>query len=276
VKPTAVAKSRLAALGDDARRDLARAFAVDTVAAALACPLVALVLVVTDDHLLAGVLRGQGAEVVPDGTSDLNGSLLQAAAEAHRRHHDLGLAALCADVPALRAEDLTRALTAADPSRMSFVADAQGAGTTMVVAPTLESFRPSFGGGSRRRHLEAGAREIPGIDVPTLRRDVDDPAALADALRLGVGPRTSAVAHDHRLLPDSPTSGPRQGTVSAFDSRTRAGRVLLDDGVELGFGAAALEGSGLRLLRPGQRVRLETVVQEGTRGIVAVQILTLH
>ena len=49
-----------------------------------------------------------------------------------------------------------------------------------------------------------------------------------------------------------------QGTVSAFDADTRDGRVLLDDGVELAFPAEALEGSRLRFLRPGQRVRLET------------------
>jgi 2-phospho-L-lactate guanylyltransferase len=275
VKQTAVAKSRLAGLGDDARRELATAFAADTVAAALACPLVALVLVVTDDHLLADALRAQGAEVVPDGTSDLNGTLLQAAAEAQRRHQGLGVAAICADLPALRPDDLALALGAADPARMSFVADAQRVGTTMVVASDLATFRPSFGAGSRRRHLEAGAGEITGIEVPTLRRDVDDPAALADALRLGAGPHTSAVARAHRLFTGS-GSAAMQGTVSAFDVSTRGGRVLLDDGVELRFEAGALEGSGLRLLRPGQRVRLETVVQEGTRRILAVQILTLH
>jgi len=199
VKPTAVAKSRLAGLGDEARRDLASAFAADTVAAALTCTLVAFVLVVTDDHLLASALRRQGAEVIPDGTSDLNGTLLQAAAEALRRRPGVGLAALCADVPALRPDEIGRALRAADPSRMSFVADAQGVGTTMVVAPTLETFRPSFGPGSRRHHLAAGAVEMEGLDVPTLRRDVDDPAALTEALRLGVGPSTWRAASMHRL-----------------------------------------------------------------------------
>jgi cold shock CspA family protein len=83
------------------------------------------------------------------------------------------------------------------------------------------------------------------------------------------------VAATHRLFAASGRAA-MQGTVSAFDEGTRAGRVLLDDGVELRFEAAALEGSALRLLRPGQRVRLETVVEEGTRRILAVQILTLH
>ena len=45
VKPPAFAKSRLADLGDDTRRELATAFAVDTVNAALASPGVDRVLV---------------------------------------------------------------------------------------------------------------------------------------------------------------------------------------------------------------------------------------
>ena len=54
-----------------------------------------------------------------------------------------------------------------------------------------------------------------------------------------------------------------QATVSAYDPDTAAGRVLLDDGVELPFPASALDGTGLRLLRPGQRVR---VVRRRRRG----------
>ncbi len=195
VKPPAVAKSRLRDLGDDARRDLATAFAVDTVTAALACRSVDRVLVVTDDHELARGLVDLGVEVIPDGTTDdLNRTLLLAAAEMHRRHPELRLVALCADLPALRPEELATALDACDPDAMSFVADRQGVGTTAVVAPTLETFRPAFGPGSRQRHLDAGAHEVDGVDVPSLRRDVDDRDDLAEAMRLGVGRRTSLVA----------------------------------------------------------------------------------
>jgi 2-phospho-L-lactate guanylyltransferase len=48
-----------------------------------------------------------------------------------------------------------------------------------------------------------------------------------------------------------------QGTVATFDERTGAGSVLLDDGAEVSFPAAAFAASGLRLLRIGQRVRLD-------------------
>jgi 2-phospho-L-lactate guanylyltransferase len=49
-----------------------------------------------------------------------------------------------------------------------------------------------------------------------------------------------------------------QGTVASFDASTRGGVLLLDDGTELTFGARAFDASGLRLLRLGQRVRIDT------------------
>jgi len=48
-----------------------------------------------------------------------------------------------------------------------------------------------------------------------------------------------------------------QGTVSEFDEAARSGAVLLDDGRRVAFPPSAFAASGLRLLRIGQRVRLE-------------------
>ncbi|HET7735388.1 MAG TPA: hypothetical protein VFK52_05410 [Nocardioidaceae bacterium] len=62
-----------------------------------------------------------------------------------------------------------------------------------------------------------------------------------------------------------------QGTVATFDESTRSGTVFLDDGSRVAFDAAALEGTGLRVLRAGQRVRLEGTPEAVRR----VQILTL-
>ena len=47
-----------------------------------------------------------------------------------------------------------------------------------------------------------------------------------------------------------------QGTVATFDAQTHTGTLLLDDGSELPFPAAAFDASGLRLLRLGQRVSI--------------------
>jgi len=48
-----------------------------------------------------------------------------------------------------------------------------------------------------------------------------------------------------------------QGTVATFDEHLHHGSLLLDDGSALDFPAEAFAASGLRLLRLGQRVRVE-------------------
>jgi cold shock CspA family protein len=62
-----------------------------------------------------------------------------------------------------------------------------------------------------------------------------------------------------------------QATVKDFDPQTGAGSVLLDDGREVAFDGAAFAAGGLRLLRFGQRVRLE---YDGAR-VARVTIHTL-
>lgn len=49
-----------------------------------------------------------------------------------------------------------------------------------------------------------------------------------------------------------------QGTVATFDPQTHAGTLLLDDGSELAFPAEAFARSGLRQLRSGQRMVVES------------------
>ncbi|HEU5035761.1 MAG TPA: 2-phospho-L-lactate guanylyltransferase [Nocardioides sp.] len=189
VKPPAIGKSRLHGVAD--RRALAEAFALDTVAACVAASAVAEVLVVTDDALFSARLMGLGTNAIPDGVAgDLNGTLRQAAAEAHRRWPDLRPVALCADLPALRSADLDDALGKAGP-RPAFVPDAAGVGTTLYVA-AYDEFDPRFGPGSREAHLDAGAREIADA-APSVRRDVDDADDLRDAIALGVGRETAAL-----------------------------------------------------------------------------------
>lgn len=193
VKSPAIGKSRLVGLDDAQRRDLAAAFAMDTVLACLSTPGVVRVLAVTDDARFARDLAAIGCEALPDGPSgELNTSLSLAAAEAHRRWPALRPVALCADLPALRPEDLAAALGSAAQVSEAFVADAAGVGTTMYSA-AFEEFRPRFGIDSRAAHLAQGAQEVQG-DLASLRADVDDLADLARARTLGLGPHT-------RMLP---------------------------------------------------------------------------
>ncbi|MGP4002022.1 hypothetical protein [Streptomyces sp. 8N706] len=69
-----------------------------------------------------------------------------------------------------------------------------------------------------------------------------------------------------------------QATAYTYDSDTRTGSVLLDDGTPVPFGSEAFDAGGLRLLRPGQRVRIEVEGEEGEgegRRIVLVTLQTL-
>ena len=90
------------------RAELALAMAADTVAAALACPEVGRVIVVTDDPQAAEVLAGLGAVVVPDraGRRAQRG----AAPRGRARRVPLagsGIGGLAADLPALRPAELS-------------------------------------------------------------------------------------------------------------------------------------------------------------------------
>lgn len=60
----------------------------------------------------------------------------------------------------------------------------------------------------------------------------------------------------------------------SYDPQTRSGAVLLDDGVTLLFDSDAYDVGGLRLLRPGQRVRMRT--DSGATGarITAITLAT--
>ncbi|GAA2457663.1 2-phospho-L-lactate guanylyltransferase [Streptomyces macrosporus] len=192
LKPLERAKSRLAAaVGERLRPELALAFARDTVAAALACPAVGDVVIVTDDPRAGAELAAAGARVLPDApAAGLNAALEHGEADVRRRRPDAAVAALNADLPALRPAELARVLDAARAHPRAFLADAAGVGTTLLTAAPGTALAPAFGGASRARHLRSGAVEITLSDVESVRRDVDTGEDLAAALALGVGPHT--------------------------------------------------------------------------------------
>jgi 2-phospho-L-lactate guanylyltransferase len=195
VKLLARAKSRIAPLAGPRRAELALAMAFDTVSAVVAAPGVGQVIVVTDDPVAAGELSAAGAAIVPDEPRDgLNAALVYGAASADRRWPASGTAALSADLPALRPEEIGTALRAAAAWPEAFVPDLQGSGTTLYTAAPGAAFRPRFGVESRRRHADGGAAELLLPGIAGLRRDVDTPEDLRAAERLGLGPRTSALA----------------------------------------------------------------------------------
>lgn len=195
VKRPELAKTRLADAAGAHRPELARAFAADTVAAALLCPRVAAVIVVTDDEPAAAEARELGAIVVTDRPdAGLNAALRHGAEAAREFRPDGPVAALSADLPALRPDELGAALDGASGYPESFVADQAGIGTTLYAATGVTGFSPRFGGRSRAAHRAAGAVELDLDAIASVRRDVDTAVDLWDALRLGVGARTKAIA----------------------------------------------------------------------------------
>jgi len=205
------AKSRLGA-----ESYLARAIALDTIEAAVACPVVAAVVVVTTDPAIAGQATAVGARVLMERDP---GAGLDAAVRDGLASLPATRAAgvLLADLPALRPDDLAVALDAvgvalarpggptaasgrgADGSRWAVVPDADRTGTVLL-AGSATGMRPAFGPGSAAAHVERGAIRL-DLDLPRLRRDVDTLDDLALAVRLGVGRNlTAALAAPHGAL----------------------------------------------------------------------------
>ncbi|MFI7010533.1 2-phospho-L-lactate guanylyltransferase [Streptomyces sp. NPDC050145] len=193
LKPLMRAKSRLApAAGDALRPGLALAFAQDTVAAAAACARVGDVVVVTDDERAGAALSALGARILPDSPgAGLNAALAHGAAAVRAWHPTTPIAALNADLPALRPAELAEVLATAGAFPRAFLPDAAGIGTTFLAAGPGRELRPAFGGASRARHTASGAVELSPAGVDSVRQDVDTGEDLRAALALGVGPHTA-------------------------------------------------------------------------------------
>lgn len=188
------AKSRLAAtLPPELHADVVAAIRADTVAAVQAAEPVARVLVIGD-------APGAGVTLVQT-SSGLNGALRDGAAYAQAQWPDDGVAALVADLPALRGDELGAALDAAAAHPSAFVSDASGTGTTLLTAAPGIRLDPRFGPGSAARH---GAIATAIAGGAGLRNDVDTADDLAAAARVGLGAHTGALVGTDGMVPRSP------------------------------------------------------------------------
>src|SRR5215211_3202184 len=198
IKPIEYAKSRLA-VPDPLRRRLAWTMALDTLSAL--CRALPHVLVVSDQPALEARLRraGLALEVISEsGHVGMNSALTRGALTLRAQGYTSVLASV-GDLPALRPESIARLLAASRSHPRSFVTDASGIGTTMLVAHDVE-LAPQFQGRSAAAHHASGAVNLSedaiGSPVAGARRDVDTEADLAAAIGLGVGTATSALI-DH-------------------------------------------------------------------------------
>jgi 2-phospho-L-lactate guanylyltransferase len=200
LKPIEHAKSRLD-IPDPLRRRLAWTMALDTLSAL--CRALPHVLVVSDQPALEARLRRAGLElevISESGHVGMNSALTRGALTLRAQGYTSVLASV-GDLPALRPESVARILAASRSHQRSFVTDASGIGTTMLVAHEIE-LAPQFQGRSAAAHHASGAmslhEEAIGSPVADARRDVDTEADLAAAIGLGVGPATSALIDHER------------------------------------------------------------------------------
>ena len=192
VKTLTLAKSRLETGQPGHREPLMRAFALDTITAASRATAVAQVYVVTDEP---GFEVGGAVRLPDEGDGDLNRALHHASLRVRLLDPARAVAAMCADLPCLAADDLDAALAAGMTPRW-FVADAPGTGTTLLAAGPAVDLDPHFGPGSARRHEESGASPV-RADLTTLRMDVDTEVDLASASQIGLGPHTTRALEEH-------------------------------------------------------------------------------
>jgi len=193
VKGRLAAKSRLHPPDGVARADLAHAFALDTISAAVACMPPAHLVVVTSDELTAAFVRDQGGAVVADHAGGLNPAVREGVRYVERVFGLGPTAVLLGDIPTLRSQDLADALSVCAGHPRALVPDASGTGTVLLSALSAPDLHPRFGPHSARQHARDCVRL--DLDLPALRTDVDDDQALRHALAIGVGRYTAAVLH---------------------------------------------------------------------------------
>jgi 2-phospho-L-lactate guanylyltransferase len=236
LKPTAHAKSRLA-LPDPLRRRLAWTMALDTLSAlSRALPRV---LVVSDQPALEAKLRREeiAADVVSESGHVGINSALSHGAMTLRQAGFTTIMACVGDLPALRPESVLRVLDASRVHQRSFVADASGIGTTILVAHNVE-LAPQFQGRSAAAHYACGAASLSeqafSLPIVDARRDVDTEADLAAAIGLGVGQATQALID------------PETGRIGCYELITAA-QWRNADGNQL-----AITATGRRIALPAQ------------------------
>ncbi len=206
VKRFAAAKQRLA--GDfsaGTRRALVEAMIIDVLVGLRRSTEVDQVLVVTRDLAVEALAHGYDADTVADpeerSQSDAAGlGVREAVARGAGR-----VLLVPGDTPALDPLQLDallqRAATGREPT-VVVVPDRHGDGTNALVLTPPDAISPTFGDGSRQRHVTAaqaaGAR-VAVDEVPSLVIDVDTADDL-EALRLALGGVHGNAAHTRGML----------------------------------------------------------------------------
>jgi 2-phospho-L-lactate guanylyltransferase len=178
IKPFDDAKERLAT-GLDAgqRRLMAEAMARDVIAALGRSKRIDGLVIVSGEPKVQELAGGSADAILPD------------AREGHSAAATIGVrwaiendfervVMVPGDCPLLESRELDELLDNCSEQRLDFVVipDRMGSGTNALVIKPPDAVTPSFGPGSRERHLALGlaaGKRVAAIEVPTLALDLD-------------------------------------------------------------------------------------------------------
>jgi 2-phospho-L-lactate guanylyltransferase len=201
VKRFALAKSRLAPGIEETRKpDLVAAMVADVLEAIAAARLVERTIVVSQEPRAAELAAAAGADLLSD-FDDAGHSAAALAGIAAAEAAGAGCVALLpGDCPLLDPRELDKMLTGVPDRYVAVIPDRHGTGTNALVLAPPNAIEPSFGEGSRERHVAAArAAGIPyGVEeLSSLGLDLDTPAdivALTMRVEMGGGAKRTAKA----------------------------------------------------------------------------------
>ncbi|HEX4752597.1 MAG TPA: 2-phospho-L-lactate guanylyltransferase [Solirubrobacterales bacterium] len=201
VKRFALAKSRLSPGVDAARKpELIAAMIADVLEAIGAARSIERTIVVSLEPTAVELAAAAGAELVDDfDDSGHNAAALAGIARAEAAGAQC-VALLPGDCPLLDPRELDKMLTGVPDPYVAVIPDRHGTGTNALVLAPPNAIEPSFGEGSRERHVAAArAAGIPyGVEeLASLGLDLDTPAdivALTMAVERGGGAKRTAKA----------------------------------------------------------------------------------
>jgi 2-phospho-L-lactate guanylyltransferase len=203
IKSFADAKHRLSpGLTPGPRRALAEAMFSDVLTALRRSKAVDAILVVTADNNAQQIAAGHGAAVLDDDGSGHSPAAALGIAQALEQGYDRVLL-VPGDCPLLSPQDLDELLARpADGRTAIIVQDRHGTGTNALLLTPPDALAPSFGPGSRDRHVAdarlAGADPVL-VPVASLALDVDTPEDLAE-LQERLAASHGGAAHTRGML----------------------------------------------------------------------------
>jgi 2-phospho-L-lactate/phosphoenolpyruvate guanylyltransferase len=199
VKRFALAKARLAAGIDSTRKpELIEAMVADVLEAIGRSRSVERTIVVSQEPAAAGLAAAAGADLVDDFDDASHVAAALAGIAVAEAAGARCVALLPGDCPLLDPRELDKMLTGVPDRYVAVIPDRHGTGTNALVLAPPSAIEPSFGEGSRERHVAAArAAGVPyGVEeLASLGLDLDTPAdivALTTAVERGGGAKRTA------------------------------------------------------------------------------------